>query len=324
MEEMSKRSARLVSTPEDEKTGLRIKLEEEMSGEEHDMKRVKIGNDADSRDDANDNIKIKIEDGVSSGASSMVFVKEEVPTLSTCPRIKTEMDVDSAANAKFLIETSEYFMLDEIDDRLPYRQGWPLLPVLPVVTSHNNVPKALSPSSEHIAEFRKILKKAKVEVFGFEVVQRSNPGKPIDKFTLTLCIRSNVSNNDTWPDAISALRSYIQSNDIILAIEIIDHRIFHGLYTLPILDTDKGVTGVVKRKRHGIIRILNDSGESWTSLECYYRGFGNMREYCKPTVLIGVPHPQRKVWWDTVLPKIKAKIGGKLEVELAFRELNKW
>jgi hypothetical protein len=96
-----------------------------------------------------------------------------------------------------------------IDQRSPYRYGNPQLPALPVRTSREQVPKALSPSSSHMSEFRHIFKDNHVTVNDVEVAHRFNTGTPLSKTTLTLLVSSTVSSSSTWTPAITALRNYI-------------------------------------------------------------------------------------------------------------------
>jgi hypothetical protein len=132
--------------------------------------------------------------------------------------------------------------------------------------------------------------------------------------------------HDEWTPVLLALRAYIQTHSLSLKIEIIDRRIFKGMYTLPVLVYDPAAATVSKRK-HGIKKILNEcaneSGEEWTSLEFFYRGVGCARHLCKPTVLVGVPHPERAVWWEGVVPRIKEKVQWEMEVEVIWREVVK-
>ena len=219
--------------------------------------------------------------------------------------------------------TNDFSDEQAIDTRSPYRYGSPLLPALPVRTSRQQVPKALSASSSHISEFRRILKDNHVTTQDVEVTHRFNTGTPLSRTTLTLLISSTASSLSTWTPAITALRSYInsQSPPLTLGVEIIDARITNGIYTLPILTTDTLIPFIAKKK-HGLVELLNECGAEWSSLEFWYRGLGNKREECKPTVLVGVLEPNRKVWRD-VMEKLKEKIGAKMEVEISFRMLGK-
>ncbi|KAF1852079.1 uncharacterized protein K460DRAFT_351924 [Cucurbitaria berberidis CBS 394.84] len=209
------------------------------------------------------------------------------------------------------------------DNRLPYRQGSPLLPVLPVITSREQVPKALSKHSAHVHEFRSILATHKVITHELEAVHRFNTGTSIGKATLTLCVQSDVSCSEQWERAIHALRIYILEQALALAVEIIDRRIFKGLLTLPILSYDP-INSFLQRRKHGIIKALDASGEEWTSLEFFYRGTGPTRQDCKVTVLIGVPEPNRRVWWEVMLPILMEKVGGRAEVEICWRRAVKF
>jgi hypothetical protein len=220
---------------------------------------------------------------------------------------------------------AEDYKITDVDDRLSYRQGWPLLPILPVLSSRDNIPKALLPSSDHFAMFRAILKEHKITIHELEVVHRYNPGTPTTNATLTLCVLSEEKENDKWADTIRALRDDIQGHDsLTLAVEIVDHRVFHGLHTLRILPDEAKLTFAIKKKKHGVVHILNETGLEWTSLEFWWRGCGKMRELCRPTVLIGTPVPQRQIWYEHVKEDIAKKMGKDWGVEVCFRQVDKY
>ncbi|KAF2848778.1 hypothetical protein T440DRAFT_519675 [Plenodomus tracheiphilus IPT5] len=213
-----------------------------------------------------------------------------------------------------------------LDTRLPHRHGWPLLPSLPVRTSSQHIPKTLCPNSTHMHRLRDILTTHAVTTHNVVTTHRHHATTPLSKSTLTLLITSHVSNNATWIPALHALAAYITTHALTLCIEIIDHRIVNGVFTLPILSYDP-LTPFLTRKKRGIADVLDKSGEQWTSLEFWYRGLGNTREGCKGTVLIGVPEPEKGGWWegrDAVAEKVKEKVGGRLGVEVVWRRVVKY
>ncbi|KAF2689318.1 hypothetical protein K458DRAFT_413623 [Lentithecium fluviatile CBS 122367] len=234
-------------------------------------------------------------------------------------------DKQIATGAADAVDTMDYQITD-VDNRLTYRRGWPLLPVLPVLTFRSNVPLALSPSRTHMKVFREILEDHSVTIHSLEVAHRYNAGSPISKRTLTLCVLSEEKDNTEWPEAIRALRTYIETEDppLTLAIEIIDHRIFHGLHTLPILPHEKRLSSAIKKRKHGVVNILEESGLRWTSLEFWWRGFSGKREDCKPTVLIGTGESQKKAWWKDVKEQVEEKMGSKWVAEICHREVTKY
>jgi hypothetical protein len=223
-------------------------------------------------------------------------------------------------------------LLDDIDSRLTYRLGWPLLPILPVVTTYENVPKVLSPTSQHIAKFRNILQTHKVPFDKMLVAHRTNPDTQMSKSTLTLCVlitppmsyvsgkAQHINSDSNILKALRALRTYILASSLTLRIELIDTRAFYGLYTLPILATEQSLTSFIKKKKHGIVQVLKECGAEVTSVDFYYRGLGKTRDQCRPTVVVGVLEPNRRVWWEVVMPKLRVKVGDRLAVEVCFRE----
>jgi hypothetical protein len=68
-----------------------------------------------------------------------------------------------------------------IETRSPYRYGSPVLPVLPVRTSRDQVPKALSPSSTHIFAVWCILKDHAITVSDMQATHHFHAGTPLAK-----------------------------------------------------------------------------------------------------------------------------------------------
>jgi len=211
---------------------------------------------------------------------------------------------------------------DDLDTRLPYRHGWPLLPSLPVCTSTMHVPKVLSKSSNHMAAFTTILHTHNLPVHALSTTHRFHAGTPLSKQTLTLLIASHVSSAATWGPAIRALRSYVREHSLTLRIEVIDHRVVSGVFTLPVMPYD-ALAPFMARKKHGIVALLDASGMPWTSLEYFYRGLEPSRVECSATVLIGVPGPEER-GWAGVREKVLEKVGGRLAVEIVWREVRKF
>jgi hypothetical protein len=116
------------------------------------------------------------------------------------------------------------------------------------------------------------------------------------------------------------LAEYIQIYDLGLKIKIIDYRIMLGAYTLPNLENDTYLKAVEER-RHCIEKILQESGEQWTSLELWYRGIGLTRADCLRTVLIGAERPERNACWGDggLVEKVSEMFKGGMEVEICWR-----
>ncbi|KAF2635000.1 hypothetical protein P280DRAFT_474099 [Massarina eburnea CBS 473.64] len=224
--------------------------------------------------------------------------------------------------------SARYYSIMDIDDRLPYRQGWPLLPVLPVMTSHQNIPKVLSPSSENLGNMHDVLKKHNIVVHTLEVKHRHNIGIPPSKSTLTLCVLTDENENAKWAPAIRSLRTYVltQLPYLTLAIEFIDHRIFSGLFTHPIVAFETKLQKAESRKRKGVARMLDDCDVGWTSLEFFWRGMGKKKEDCWPCVLIGTEVPQWTGWWGKggIVEAVENKMGGGWKAEISYRKVVKY
>jgi hypothetical protein len=271
---------------------------------------------------------------------------------------ETSEEVENASSSVVVmtpatpLTISTLILPDDIDTRHPYRLGWPLLASQPVHTSRDQVPKILSPKRLHLGAIHQILATHKIKVASeqeVEVVHRHNPGKQIGKSTLTLLIPTPLiaankieneqaktrgeENKKKLEAALLALRTYITTHALRLSIEFVHPSILLCLYTIPILAHDPLYPLITKRK-HGIKTILNECGGQWTSLDFYYRGYGPTRNECRATLLIGVPEPERRVWWedggvverirDRVAERIRDRVAGMIEVEVRWWEAVKF
>ncbi|KAF2800729.1 hypothetical protein K505DRAFT_331453 [Melanomma pulvis-pyrius CBS 109.77] len=224
---------------------------------------------------------------------------------------------------------SDLTLPDDIDNRLPYRLGWPLLPIHPILTTYENIPKDLSPSSSHTAKFHSILQTYKLSVQKLEVAHRANPGVHTPTSILTLCVlvtptpdrpANNINESAEALAALLALRSYIQTSSLPLHIELIDARAFHGLYTHPVLASDAAIARTVGCRIEGANAVLVASGEHGATAHVYYRGLSRKRRECTPTLVVAVRQPNRRVLWKHVLPRLREIVGPDLDVELrAYR-----
>lgn len=265
--------------------------------------------------------EVKREQSDCSAVKKEVYDEDEQEPHVNEEQVKVNSSTSSTTSTSVNLSTNNTTMA--IDTRLPYRHGWPILPALPVHTTSDNVPKAFTASGSHLSAFRAILATHHTTAYTVEVAHRCHPGKPATKATLTLCIHSDAGSASTWTASIRALRTYITSNGLTLAVEIIDYHIVKGVFTLPVMVYDP-LAEVFKRYKHGIVKVLDGCGEDWTSLDFYYRGVGPTRAECVATVMIGVPGPEKEVWWEDVVPEVRAKVKGKLEVEVVWREVVKY
>ncbi|KAF2178692.1 hypothetical protein K469DRAFT_754318 [Zopfia rhizophila CBS 207.26] len=248
---------------------------------------------------------------------------DEEPAQDPSPIMKLESadDADDEADDEpedEALDVAERDIVLDVDDRVPYRKGWPLLPVLPVATIQDVPTKYFPSSGAHLKVISKLLEKSGVEVHKIEVAHRMHYGTHPGKSNATLCILSNQANNSTWDDAVRDIRAYLIENEVQLCIEILDHRLWNGMWSLPIVPTEKGVLRACKRKRHAMTEVLKESGEPWVSLDFYHRGLTHRRPDCRPTAIISAPYPNHAIWYSRILPAIKVIAGPKLEVELMF------
>lgn len=174
-----------------------------------------------------------------------------------------------------------------IDTHQPHRYGSPILPLLPLQTTDFQVPKRFSSTSDHLTTLRSIIAATGIYLHADPViVHRHRTTQHPGPDTLTLLIQSTSSSKSTWSSTIAAARTYLTTASLPLSIEIIDHRILRGVYTLPILATDP-LANWAARKKVGIRKVLEEAGVQWASIEFWYRGVGGTRGECEAVVLIG-------------------------------------
>lgn len=239
--------------------------------------------------------------------------------------IETSSEAETPNSSTPLTTTSSIPDI-KIDTRLPYRYGYPTLPILPLITIRNNIPSAFSLFGPHLAKIRGILQTYRVSVEKLEVAHRVHVGISPSASTLTLCVSSHEENNATWEAAIYGVHDYLTTTNPPapqITIEIIDSRVFHhGIYTLPLLPTEtKELKRAIKRRTPAVEKIIQDEGLHFSSICFYYRGLQPRWKSCKPTCIISIPEneSERVEWWDIVVPKVQKALGKHIPaVEIVF------
>lgn len=217
----------------------------------------------------------------------------------------------------------------EIDTHLSYRYDCSYLPILPIVTSYKQIPKEFSQYHPQIAQIQQILKDNKVSFSVVEFAHRMHQGTPVSASTLILYVLSKKSNNSAWPAAIRALHTYLTTAASPLAsisvakIEFIDTRFFTGVYTLPLLPTEKpALARAIQRRTLIVHNIITEKDLKIASINLFYRGLSARWKDCKPTCLLGgsemLPGKGESKWWDVVMPRVKQALGKALDVEAKF------
>ncbi|KAF2830981.1 hypothetical protein CC86DRAFT_377906 [Ophiobolus disseminans] len=144
-------------------------------------------------------------------------------------------------------------MASTIDNRVKYRIGSPLLPILPVVTRPVDVYSRWHSESE-----------------------------PLDKhITITTLAPYTNDSGTTWPNAVRDIRQYLDQSNIHLAIEIIATPLWRGLESFPFTSDPYQWNDVLLPS----IRALQE-GRQWISLDMVYQEDVEQSDIRQPTIVI--------------------------------------
>jgi hypothetical protein len=205
-----------------------------------------------------------------------------------------------------------------IDSRLPYRIGYPKLPVLPVETAF------LSQSSGACIPdlpscWRKIddvLAKYHIPQRGLFFAYRLNRGVHSADCDPTLVIVSTYrhSNRLSWVDAVCEICADLHLSGIKQAIELIDEQVFYSsLSTSAIQSTE---TKLIKGWEEVLPNFLAAIKErNWITVDVLYREFPS--RVMQPTVIINAQDANDDIWWGQTLPALfKLLRDNQLEVDI--------
>lgn len=210
----------------------------------------------------------------------------------------------------------------QIDTRIPYRTGWPKLPVLHTWTCMEGDPKKYIPEYDKVADkVRSILRKRNLNSRDIIACHRLPYGvesKEANIATATLLIITDFDGGN-YISATRDIRKYLASRNLHICIEILDRKTFK-LKTFAILPSEKKL---VERWGHGLrndlIAILTHSGLKWTSISMFRRGYESTREKCPATIVIGAVDPSDAKWQEKIIPQIREKCKDDLAIEVTHQ-----
>jgi hypothetical protein len=236
---------------------------------------------------------------------------------------------------------------DSIDTRLPYRIGYPKLPVLPV--------KGLSPVEDwdtYIPHFiyygkhiRQILERHKVHFCNFRLEHRFNDGYEYNEDLPTILILASFkpTSRDTiynhgWIQGVREIREFLHAAEIYNPVELIDPKAYSdALWPSPILPSDHEIIEESKEIVPDVLQAI--SKQDWVSVDVFHRDYPHTppevpevafvtendmlnfpdlpRSYKKPTLIISARDANEDVWWDKILPQLRQKLKN-LDVVVLF------
>ncbi|KAF2726858.1 hypothetical protein EJ04DRAFT_597072 [Polyplosphaeria fusca] len=205
--------------------------------------------------------------------------------------------------------------LSQIDDRLAYRIGCPLLPALPVQTKPSNC-QALKDISRETID--RIL--ARIGPYEFKLVHRFHRGKePSDDNATFLVYASYYCGCESrWKDAVCRLRAIMPRN-LKITVEIVDKKIVPHLP--PPKEISSNQSSILEASQRLLPTITSAiSQHQWITIDILNWYLPTHRSY-HPTVVISARDTLDDTWWLKTLPSIRRTIketGNSLEVVLLF------
>ena len=204
---------------------------------------------------------------------------------------------------------------ENIDSRLPYRKGWPILAPLPLETYHGDAASYFPNYEDHLTQIQLLLEIQRVQSKGINVVHRLPLAmNTTDETTATLFITVEGNQGDLFM-AVRDIRKYLASQDIHVAIEIMDERAI-WIKTHPILPSETEVINRWNTLRDSLTLYLDNRNVAWVSVTVLRRGLALQRDSCPPTIVISARDAANEKWWDDILPSIRNRCQPLLEVEL--------
>jgi hypothetical protein len=208
----------------------------------------------------------------------------------------------------------------EIDLRLPFRTGWPILPVLPVKTwpQEHNYSKLLPDWNLILPALDRVMLENNVLVVDRFLCYRYHKRTDLRP---TLLYYSDLQEEDqkieNWRQAVRRARDLLQLRNIEnIAVEIVDQRVAEEIKTEIILSTEKEVLDAWTKFTPRIHECL--SNHDWLSLDLLHRSWIGAQENVKATVVISAADANESLWWDQTIPALRAILPDFLGIELVY------
>ncbi|KAF2116014.1 hypothetical protein BDV96DRAFT_598798 [Lophiotrema nucula] len=212
----------------------------------------------------------------------------------------------------------------EVDTRLPFRTGWPILPVLPVETSSLNArvwSTELDPTD--VQQFSNILSHNDVYMRHIFFAHRHNKGVPVSERKPTLVVYSDIQkegqNIENWRQAVRDIRNMLKEQGINnITVEITDYRAsdMDKIETDLIMPNEKEVLDAWTELAPRIVQRL--SSHNYLSIELLHRNWIGAQEGAKATVVICAADANDSRWWDETIPAVRALLPSFLGIELLY------
>ncbi|KAF1949531.1 hypothetical protein CC80DRAFT_581087 [Byssothecium circinans] len=207
---------------------------------------------------------------------------------------------------------------DRIDTRLPYRVGYPILPVLPLQTDHLGPNPYFARIMDRVNE---ILFRHRISVDYWMLAHRFHKGATVANDDITVLIVSPYSEGctESWVKTVEEIHAYLVESKLSFAVELIDRNIRWGLdVPQPIDSSDHDVleaSAVILPQVKDLI-----ANYEWLTVDIL-RWYSPVHKHHHPTIVICARDAAKASWWDTTLPSIQNVIAStqtELDVVLLF------
>jgi hypothetical protein len=168
-----------------------------------------------------------------------------------------------------------------IDTRLPYRIGYPKLPVLPVCreTPVGNREDYIPNFGSHARRIVELLKSHGVDCWYFELRHRFNYGHEYSQNLPTIVLLANFQPtsketiyNHGWIQGVKEIRQVLNAANIYNPVELIDSQAYSdALYPSPVLSSDYEVIEESKAIMPNVLQTI--SKQDWVSVDVLYRDY---------------------------------------------------
>lgn len=213
-----------------------------------------------------------------------------------------------------------------VDQRLPYRVGFPYpLPVLPLYTEAAETAHDLRQLQANI---RGILNEHRVRPyfeatplkFQYRYVQEPLSTSDVRQTAFIECIYEGPHTAHRWVAAATKIRHYLLNEHtprIKCRLELIDLVYEESRRQFPVYP-DKLIS--IQWEKEGLRqRVINRiQGRQWKAVNLYFvtrKRFDGPRDG-RPTVVIEAQDVREDVWWDVLLPEIRAFLPKSVGLEL--------
>lgn len=212
------------------------------------------------------------------------------------------------------------YIEEEIDSRLPYRIGCPILPVLPVETKTPSIAfeTYLPNFANHKQVIQDVLAEHGIPFRGLSFVYRLHEGVDLADRYLTLVLQSNYKDGcqGEWVEAVKAIRKHLVQSDISWAIELIDEQVFSNkLPVAPVLTEDREFIEGWCRAYANVLHIIKD--RDVISIDPLKRRFPAGDTH--PAIIISARDANDEIWRKETIPAIRQQLQvDNLEAEIVL------